>query len=137
MDFEPRDWLFCKGQTLYINQYQALFALIGNRYGGNGTTTFSLSNLSGRVIVGVGQGAGTSDYTLGQIGGTETVALTENQMPAHIHTISASTLGASKSTPGGNAVLAYYLCQRDFPGSPIGTDTSSCKAGSLQEGSKE
>ncbi|QNU67727.1 tail fiber protein [Ruminiclostridium herbifermentans] len=46
-NFTPIGWLPCEGQTLYIQQYQALYSLIGNKYGGNGTTTFALPNLKG------------------------------------------------------------------------------------------
>ncbi|MCX8131149.1 MAG: tail fiber protein [Clostridia bacterium] len=46
-NFEPIGWVQCKGQILNIAQNQALFALIGNIYGGNGTTTFALPNLQG------------------------------------------------------------------------------------------
>lgn len=106
IDFAPEGWLFCKGQTLNIAQYQALYSLIGNRYGGDGRTTFMLPNLSGRVIVGAGESAGTSNYMLAQTGGAETVALTVNQIPSHTHSITASTDQAGTNIPGGNAVLA-------------------------------
>ncbi len=44
-NFPPKNWAFCNGQTLAINQNQALFALLGTTYGGNGQTTFQLPNL--------------------------------------------------------------------------------------------
>ncbi|TCL54981.1 microcystin-dependent protein [Kineothrix alysoides] len=106
IDFEPVGWLFCKGQTLNINQYQALYSLIGNKYGGDGRTTFMLPNLSGRVIVGAGQSAGTSSYITGQTGGAETVTLTTNQLPIHSHPIPASTEDGSTNVPGANTVMA-------------------------------
>lgn len=106
MDFAPVGWLFCKGQTLNINQYQALYSLIGNRYGGDGRTTFMLPDLSGRVIVGTGQSSGTSNYPLAQTGGAETVTLTTNQLPAHTHSIPANAAGGTTNIPGVNAVLA-------------------------------
>jgi microcystin-dependent protein len=83
--YAPKGWLFCNGQTLPINQNQALFSLLGTTYGGNGTTTFNLPNLQSRVPVGVGQAPGLSPYTLGQMGGAESVALTQAQLPQHTH----------------------------------------------------
>jgi microcystin-dependent protein len=47
-NFAPSGWAFCNGQTLPINQNQALFSLLGTTYGGNGQTTFGLPNLQGR-----------------------------------------------------------------------------------------
>ncbi|MDD3229520.1 MAG: tail fiber protein [Oscillospiraceae bacterium] len=102
----PQGWALCQGQTLNIAQYQALYSILGNIYGGDGRTTFKLPNLAGRVIVGVGQSDGTSNYQLGQTGGMETVVLSANQMPAHAHSIPASTNQASTNRPGGTAVLA-------------------------------
>ena len=54
--FTPRGWAPCNGQLLPINQYQALFSLLGTTYGGNGSTTFALPNLKGRVPIGTGPG---------------------------------------------------------------------------------
>lgn len=45
-DFAPADWAYCQGQTLTIQQNNALFSLIGARFGGNGTSNFCLPNLS-------------------------------------------------------------------------------------------
>lgn len=84
-DFAPKNWAYCNGQTLPIAQNQALFSLLGTTYGGNGVTTFALPNLQGRVPVGTGQLSGGSNYTLGEITGTETTTLTINNMPAHNH----------------------------------------------------
>ena len=75
----------CQGQLLPINQYSALFSILGTTYGGNGQTTFGLPNLQGRVPVGSGSGAGLSKVDLGQMGGAESVTLTPAQIPAHTH----------------------------------------------------
>jgi microcystin-dependent protein len=95
-NFAPRGWALCNGQLLPINQNQALFSLLGTMYGGNGTTTFALPNLQGRVPVHAGNG-----FTQGQVGGTETVTLTAAQT-AHGHSIGASTAVASLASPAGN-----------------------------------
>ncbi len=83
--FAPRGWAFCSGQLLAIDQNQALFSILGTTYGGDGRTTFALPDLRGRVPVGAGHGPGLSDLRLGMKGGQETVQLTVNQLPAHLH----------------------------------------------------
>jgi len=52
--FAPNGWAFCQGQLLLIQQYTALYSLIGNAYGGDGRTNFALPNLPGRLVVGSG-----------------------------------------------------------------------------------
>jgi microcystin-dependent protein len=84
-NFAPIGWMQCNGQLLSINEYNALFALIGTTYGGDGNSTFALPDLRGKVAVNQGQGPGLSLYTVGQVGGVETVTLTPNQLPAHSH----------------------------------------------------
>ena len=97
-NFAPQNFQYCKGQLLSISQYSALFALLGTTYGGNGTSTFQLPNLSGRVPVGAGQSGGTSNYVLGQTGGTESVTLTINQLPAHTHVATVASLAINSIT---------------------------------------
>lgn len=87
----PRGWVPCNGQTLPIAQNQALFALLGVNYGGNGTTNFMLPNLNGRTIVGTGQSTTGSNYLIGQAAGTEAVTLTPDNLPAHTHIVSAGS----------------------------------------------
>src|SRR5262249_62223289 len=74
-----------EGQLLAINQNQALFALLGTMYGGNGTTNFGLPDLRGRVPVGWGQGRGLSPYNLGQKGGEEAHTIISQEMGSHTH----------------------------------------------------
>lgn len=100
-NFSPRSWAFCSGQILSIAQNTALFSLLGTTYGGNGATTFALPDLRGRVPVGTGQGPGLPNFTLGEIGGTETVNLLINNLPAHTHTASLS-MGARNGA--GNSI---------------------------------
>lgn len=104
-DFAPKYWSYCNGQILAIAQNQALFSLLGTTYGGNGVTTFALPNMQSRVQVGIGQGGGLSNYTLGEMTGTETVTLNINQMPAHTHngninvSLQADNSGSDSTTP--------------------------------------
>ena len=60
-DFAPRNWALCQGQLLPINQNQALFSLLGNRYGGDGKATFALPDLRGRAPTGAGEPSGTDE----------------------------------------------------------------------------
>ena len=98
-NFAPKDWAFCQGQLLSISQNTALFSILGTTYGGDGRVTFALPNLSGRVPVGVGQGAGLTNRQLGGMSGTETVTLTTAQMPAHSHTVNAVTADGNQNLP--------------------------------------
>src|ERR1700729_3145413 len=90
-NFAPQGWAMCNGQTLPISQNAALFSLLGTFYGGDGVTTFQLPNLQSRVAIHEGQGSGLSPYDIGQVGGVETVMLTQNQMPQHSHSVGASS----------------------------------------------
>ncbi|GAB3672685.1 tail fiber protein [Hymenobacter agri] len=113
--YAPQNWAFCNGQILPINQYQALFSLLGTTYGGNGTTTFALPNLMGRVAVGAGSGAGLPVVQPGQAAGAASVTLTTNNLPAHTHLQQVATQTATTSVPG-NSVL---------PGKPNGVTSGS------------
>lgn len=105
-NFSPRGWAFCQGQILSIAQNTALFALVGTTYGGNGQTTFALPDLRGRVPISSGQGPGLSNYSLGQLSGTENTTLLSTNMPAHTHTataaLNANSGPANDSIPNGN-----------------------------------
>jgi microcystin-dependent protein len=100
-NFAPRNWAFCAGQLMSIAQNQALFALLGTTYGGNGTTTFALPDLRGRSPIHFGNG-----YVQGQAAGVESVTLQANQLPAHAHAVMASADLALDATPSGNVMGA-------------------------------
>jgi microcystin-dependent protein len=95
--FAPKGWAVCQGQLLSIAQNQALFSLLGTTYGGNGQTTFALPDLRGRVPMHSGNGP----VSLGQLSGVENVTLTKSNLPAHTHTIAAtSNVGTTQSFAG-------------------------------------
>ena len=100
-NFAPRNWAFCNGQIMSINQNTALFSILGTTYGGNGQTTFALPDLRGRVPVSAGQGPGLSNYVLGEMIGTENVTLTINQMPTHTHFVNANAATGNAGSPSG------------------------------------
>jgi microcystin-dependent protein len=95
--FAPKGWAQCNGQLLPINQNQALFALLGTTYGGDGRTTFALPNLQGRVPMHIGTG-----LIQGQSGGEQVHTLTTAEMPLHNHMAIASANGPNVNTPQNN-----------------------------------
>lgn len=94
--FAPKGWADCAGQLLPISTNQALFALLGTMYGGNGTTNFALPDLRSRVPLHVGGG-----ITQGEMGGEETHTLTAGEMPAHTHPVNASSYVGNTVSPAG------------------------------------
>ena len=88
----PSKWVLCDGSAISRTTYSELFSVIGTTYGnGNGTTTFNIPDLRGKIPV--GKNSGTFN-TLGGSVGAETHTLTEAQLPVvsnHNHEISAST----------------------------------------------
>lgn len=105
-NFAPVGWMFCEGQLIPISENDALFALIGTTYGGDGQETFALPDLRGRLPVHQGTGPGLSTRVIGELSGVETVTLTTNQIPAHTHGLQASTSEAETSQPNGNILAA-------------------------------
>jgi microcystin-dependent protein len=120
--FAPVSWAFCNGQLVPINQNPPLFTLIGTTYGGDGQTTFGLPNLQGKLPV-----HQTTGFAMGQIGGTETVNLTTQQIPAHSHTFSGSLNDGTQTTPAGYTVAKFG------PGNAyiVGTPTVALAPGSV------
>lgn len=99
-NFAPVGWALCDGRTLSISDNDALYALIGSTYGGDGVTTFALPDLRGRAPL-----HQSSAYPLGARGGSETVTLTTAQLPSHTHSVSANDSTAEYPSPS-NAVWA-------------------------------
>jgi microcystin-dependent protein len=99
-DWPPKGWMLCQGQILPISSNQALFSLLGTTYGGNGVTTFQLPDLRGRSVRHTSQ-----DTPQGVKAGQETVTLSPSQIPAHIHTVTA-TAGSGNSTAFAGALVA-------------------------------
>ena len=109
-NFPPKGWALCNGQLLPINQNQALFALLGTTYGGNGQTNFALPNFQGRIPIHVGNG-----HTLGEAGGSDAVTLNTQQLSPHTHRVTPGTASmkagvgpADQTRPDGN-----YFAQND------------------------
>ena len=96
-NFPPKGWALCNGQLLPINQNQALFSLLGTKYGGNGQTTFALPDLRGRMPMHRGAG-----YVQGQAADEITHTLTMAEMPAHVHAPVGTTDLGNRSSAAGN-----------------------------------
>jgi microcystin-dependent protein len=95
-NFAPKNWAFCNGQLLPINQNQALFSLLQTFYGGDGRTTFALPDLRGRTAIHQGSG-----FTIGQKGGEEFHTLIQNEMPLHVHPMSGISQDGTVQIPTG------------------------------------
>jgi microcystin-dependent protein len=104
-NFAPSGWALCQGQQMDISQNEALYNLIGTTYGGDGQQFFNLPDLQGRASVHAGSGPGLQTYVIGQAGGSETVTLTQQQIPAHNHQMGASADPANQIT-GSQGVVA-------------------------------
>ncbi|WP_162305935.1 phage tail protein [Oleisolibacter albus] len=112
----PRGWAACTGAQLQVRQNPALFSLIGNKFGGDGVNNFNLPDLRGRVPLGQGQyvdPAGTAAYQIGNTGGSETVTLTQPQIPQHIHTTNVVTTTGNSPAPGANLLAQPGVYQNN------------------------
>lgn len=125
-NFAPRNNALASGQILSIQQNTALFSLYGTFYGGNGTSTFALPDLRGRLPVGQNQGLGLSNYVMGEQVGTESVTITQQTLPAHTHSFHMTNVAASNPTPTNNlpATIAapftgFYVKDANKTGNPV------------------
>lgn len=146
-NYPPRDWNTCQGQQLSIQQHSALFALLGTQFGGDGMQSFNLPNLQGRMPMSMGTGQGLSPRVIGQVIGSESATLHENNVPPHTHTMAASntdqgsltqipaagwTLGAAASVTGArpSVVTPVSMYRAGAPGMPLQSAPSSSGTGS-------
>lgn len=119
-NYAPQGWQFCDGRLLQIAQYDALFALIGTTYGGDGQSTFALPDLRGRVA----RHRGASDF-MGQQDGTERVSLTTATMPLHNHTMSVKADVGTTNLPTGNELAKAPLALGNVYGGGTRTNMSN------------
>src|SRR5262245_48361440 len=110
--FAPTNWAFCDGAVLPIRDNTALFAVIRDKFGGDGRQTFALPDLRGRVVIGVGQGNGLSSYALGQSAGAERVPT--QSVPATVASGAGKTVNSVIPASGNNVQpvlgLNYIIC---------------------------
>ena len=106
----PAGWLLANGDAVSRTTYSALLTAIGTTYGtGDGSTTFNLPDMRGRVAAGVGTGSGLTARTLGGTVGTENETLLASQIPAHVHpnSVGSTAGGTNQATAGVNGSLAH------------------------------
>lgn len=138
----PQGWALCDGTQLPVQQNLALNALLGQTFGGNGSTMFALPDLRGRTPIHVGLGPDGQTYLYGQKGGVETVTLTLSNLPPHIHTVNAlsgttgnapgakSALPATVGVSGKNPTVNIYSVPNAAPMVSLSGDTFSTEGGS-------
>ena len=119
-NFAPVNWAMCDGQPMPISENAALFNLIGTIYGGNGQSTFALPNLQSRVPVHQGTNSNCT-YVIGELSGTENVALLATEIPAHTHSILATTNTAVLKRPISGTRYAASTGGNTFYATPNST----------------
>ena len=120
----PEGWLLCDGSAVSRDTYATLFDIIGTAYGvGDGSTTFNVPNLSGRVVIGPSQ-----SHALGSTGGSETITLTESELPAHAHEVPKH--GHANTIAAATPKFVHSITQAVFKY----TGTGTAKAGSGSDG---
>lgn len=118
----PNGFVDCNAADIFISQNNAMFALLGTTFGGNGVTTFKVPDLRGRRPVGTGDSPFITDRFVGDQWGAETISLSTAQMPAHVHSLAVAptittptsasvtsttvTLGGNVTSDGGDAITA-------------------------------
>lgn len=104
----PHGYLLCDGSAVSRTDYADLFTAIGTTYGsGDGSTTFNVPDLSGRVVLGVSQ-----SHALGTTGGEATHVLTEQELPAHSHTVPSH--GHNNDITATTPALSHTVTQAVF-----------------------
>lgn len=127
-NFSPAGWMFCEGQHLSISENETLFNLIGTTYGGNGQDTFALPDLRGRLPLHMSNG-----FILAETGGVEEVTLTVSQIPAHSHSLLASTSAGTNTSPVINVLAESVVINpyiEDQANSNMNPDAVSAVGGS-------
>jgi microcystin-dependent protein len=103
---DHHNWLICDGRSLSRSNYPELFALIGTTYGNNDGSTFKIPDARGRVLGGIGSGAGLTARSAGTLLGSETHTLSVGQLPSHTHTYTIQDGAQNISAAGGGALTA-------------------------------
>ena len=112
--FAPKGWAFCNGALMSVQQNNALFALLGVQYGGDGQNTFGLPDLRGRVAV----HRDGSTYIQGQTGGQEKVALQATNLPMHNHGVVVASSTATVPRVGAVAQNVLAATATSIYGAP-------------------
>lgn len=134
--FCPRGWAETDGRVFPIRGNEALFSLLRFTYGGDGTTTFALPDLRGRIPQHVGEGDGLSFFQLGNDGGVEAVPLGQAEMRAHTHDVAGGAPGqlvaaeedATTEDPNGGHLAVPGSAIYGPPANPVDMGAGSVTA---------
>ncbi|WP_322979640.1 phage tail protein [Pseudomonas sp. C11] len=130
-NYAPKDWAFCNGAIINISDNEILYSLIGTAYGGDGKTNFMLPDLRGRLPLHIGKGPQTTtNYTLGQTVGAETVTITTSNLPTHNHAVNATAVAATQTSPEGEPLLGksepgFYMPKTATDFTPLQMDNAA------------
>lgn len=105
-NFAPNGYALANGALMAISQNNALFAVLGTFFGGNGVSNFQLPNLQSRLPIGAGQGAGLRPYVQGEVGGTESAQILTPNLPPHTHGITNNVTANTSVTPSLGTLAA-------------------------------
>ena len=103
-DWCPRNYITADGRTLAVREYQALFSLVGYRYGGNNADLFAIPDLRGRAAIGSGTGPGLATIAIGAKVGQQELLLSAAQVPLQPHTHAATFTGTGGGSGGTTTV---------------------------------
>lgn len=134
--FAPQGWALCQGQALSISENTALFSIIGTTYGGNGATSFNLPNLAGRCVLGMGSSTTGTTYIEGTSAGTESVSLTQANLPPHTHSFAPQVNNANANVNDPTGAIPAVVNNGDGRApvlSPAYTKNAATGAGAAQQ----
>jgi microcystin-dependent protein len=121
-NYAPVGWAMCDGSVLSISDNQALFALLGTTYGGDGQSTFALPDLRGRAPM-----HQSPQYPMGMKAGVESVTLITSNLAAHTHAPSAQSANGTASSPAN----AFWAGNSDYTCFLQGAPNTNFNAGSI------
>jgi microcystin-dependent protein len=117
-NYVPQGWLFCNGSKASLQQYQALFSIVGAFYGPTDQKTyFTLPDLQGRTLLGANP---SGSLRLGNVGGTESETLTVAQMPAHSHILYGDKRTGKEASLGTDTPTPQVFISNSLAATPLG-----------------
>lgn len=128
--YAPLYWAQCDGAVMQVNQNQALYSLLNIQFGSSSSTTFNLPDLRGRTPMHRDYRSPT--YQTGKSGGAETVTITTNQIPAHTHTLIATTANATTNFPDGSCLATVATAGQNLYADASNTPLGTMGSGTIQ-----
>lgn len=120
--YAPTGWAWCNGQSMNVQSNQMLFAIIGNAFGGNGQTTFSLPNLQGVTPIHYGSGTGLTPRSFASTDGVITAPVSLAQIPNHTHTLNGADVVGTQGTPSSTTYPSRDKVNKRFVTAPAVPD---------------